>query len=70
MEVYVDDIFVKSKSSGAHIEDLRETFITLQKYQMKLNPMKCAFGVTTDKFLGFMVSNREIEANPKKIRAV
>ena len=52
------------------MEDLRETFNTLRSYNMKLNPGKCTFGVTTGKFLGFMVSQRGIEANPNKIRAI
>ena len=52
------------------MEDLRETFNTLHFYNMKLNPGKCAFGVITGKFLGFMVSQRVIEANPDKIRAI
>ena len=52
------------------MEDLRETFDTLCSYNMKLNPGKCAFGVTAEKFLGFMVSQRGIEANPDKIRAI
>ena len=52
------------------MKDLRETFDTLHSYNMKLNPGKCAFGVTTRKFLGFMVLQRVIEANPNKIRAI
>ena len=56
MEVYVDDILVKSKEELAHLDDLRETFATLKQYQMKLNPSKCVFGVASSKFLGFMVS--------------
>ena len=56
MEVYVDDMLVKSKEELAHLDDLRETFATLRQYQMKLNPSKCAFGVTSGKFLGFMMS--------------
>ena len=52
------------------MEDLRETFNTLHSYNMKLNPGKCAFGVTAGKFLGFMVSQRGIKANPDKIRAI
>ena len=52
------------------MEDLRETFDTLRYYNMKLNPGKCAFGVTVGKFLGFMVSQRGIEANLDKIRAI
>ena len=52
------------------MKDLRETFDTLRSYNMKLNPGKCAFRVTVGKFLGFMVSQRGIEANPNKIRAI
>ena len=56
MEVYVDDMLVKSKEELAHLDDLRETFATLKQYQMKLNPSKCVFGVALGKLLGFMVS--------------
>ena len=56
MEVYVDDTLVKSKEESTHLDDLQETFTTLRQYQMKLNPSKCAFGVASRKFLGFMVS--------------
>ena len=70
VEVYVDDMLVKSKEEDDHLDDLRETFQTLHKYQMKLNPSKCAFGVYSGKFLGFMVSQRGIEANPDKIKAI
>ena len=52
------------------MEDLKETFDTLRSYNMKLNPGKCAFGVTAGKFLGFMVSQKGIEANLNKIRAI
>ena len=70
MEVYVDDMLVKSKEELAHLDDLRETFATLKQYQMKLNPGKCVFGVVSGKFLGFMVSQRGIEANPEKVQAI
>ena len=70
VQVYVDDMLVKSRREEYHLEDLRETFDTLRSYNMKLNPRKCAFGVTVGKFLGFMVSQRGIEANPDKIRAI
>ena len=70
MEVYVDDMLVKSKEELAHLDDLRETFTTLKQYQMKLNPSKCVFGVASGKFLGFMVSQRGIEANPDKVQAI
>ena len=70
MEVYVDDMLVKSKEELVHLDDLKETFTTLKQYQMKLNPAKCIFGVASGKFLGFMVSQRGIEANPKKVQAI
>ena len=70
MEVYVDDMLVKSRASTDHLADLEETFGALRRHKMKLNPTKCAFGVTSGKFLGFMVSRRGIEANPEKIRAI
>ena len=70
MEVYVDDILVKSKEELAHLDDLGETFATLWQYQMKLNPSKCAFGVASGKFLGFMVFQKGIEANLEKVRAI
>ena len=67
MEVYVDDMLVKSKEELAHLDDLRETFATLKQYQMKLNPSKCVFSVASGKFLGFMMSQRGIEANSEKV---
>jgi hypothetical protein len=70
MEVYVDDMLIKSLTSHNHVADLAEAFDTLRKYNMKLNPQKCAFGVDSGKFLGFMVSQRGIEANPDKVRAI
>jgi len=70
VEVYVDDMLVKSRKAISHLSDLEETFDTLRRYRMKLNPAKCAFGISSGKFMGFMVSSRGIEANPKKIRAV
>ena len=70
MEVYVDDMLVKRKEELAHLDDLKETFTTLKQYQMKLNPTKCVFGVASGKFLGFMVSQRGIEVNPKKVQAI
>ena len=70
VQVYVDDMLVKSRREEDHLKDLRETFDTLRSYNMKLNPGKCAFGVTAGKFLGFMVSQRGIEANSDKIQAI
>ena len=70
VQVYVDDMLVKSRREEDHLEDLRKTFDTLRTYNMKLNPRKCAFGMTAGKFLGFIVSQRGIEANSDKIRAI
>ncbi|KAL0439296.1 UNVERIFIED_CONTAM: hypothetical protein Slati_2412600 [Sesamum latifolium] len=58
MEVYVDDMLVKSKEAHHHVGDLDETFAVLRKYRLKLNPGKCAFGVSGGRFLGFMVTQR------------
>ena len=68
VQVYIE--LVKSRREENHLDDLKETFDTLRSYSLKLNPDKCAFRVTTGKFLGFMVSQRGIEANPDKIRAI
>ena len=70
VQVYVDDMLVKSLCEDDHLDDLRETFDTLRSYNMKPNPNKCAFGVTVVKFLGFMVSQRGIEVNLEKIQAI
>ena len=70
MEVYVDYMLVKSREELAHLDDLKETFTTLKQYQMKLNPAKCVFGVASGKFLGFMVSQRGIEANAENVQAI
>ena len=70
VKVYVDDILVKSLREDDHLSDLQETFDTLRTYNMKLNLNKCVFRVTAGKFLGFMVSQRGIEVNLDKIRAI
>ena len=64
-----DDMLVKSKMARDHTEHLKQMFNILQKYQMKLNPLNCAFGVGSGKFLGFIVNQRGIEANLEKIKA-
>ena len=61
---------VKRLDEGKHLDDLQETFNTLRRYNMKLNPSTCAIGVVSGKFLGFMVLHRGIEANPEKIKAI
>mgnify|MGYP003762332193 CR=1 FL=1 len=63
-------MLVKSRKEEDHLGDLREMFDTLRSNNMKLNLGKCAFGVTAGKFLGFMVSQRGIKANPDKIRPI
>ena len=70
VQVYIDDMLVKSLHKNDHLDDLQETFDTLRSYNMKLNPSKCVFGVMVGKFLGFMVSQRGIEVNPEKVRAI
>ncbi|KAL2246210.1 UNVERIFIED_CONTAM: Retrovirus-related Pol polyprotein from transposon [Sesamum indicum] len=70
MEVYVDDMLVKSQQPDEHLEHLKVAFAIMRKHGMKLNPSKCTFGVGGGKFLGYMVSERGIEANPEKIEAI
>ena len=70
MEVYIDDMLVKSTTAELHIAHMSEVFQILREYNMKLNPAKCAFGVSAGKFLGFIVNNRGIEENPDKIKVV
>ena len=66
----MDDMITKFKELRDHVKHLEEIFELLRKYKMKLNPEKCAFGVSSGKFFGFLVSHRGIEANLKKIKAV
>ena len=70
VEVYVDDMLVKSKDRESHIINLRKFFKRIKEYKLRLNPQKCIFGVTTRKLLGFVVSDRGIEVNPSKIKAI
>ena len=70
VQVYVDDMLLKSRREDDHLDGLKETFDTLRSYNMKLNPSKCAFGVIIGKFLWFMVSQRGIKVKPDKIQAI
>uniref|UniRef100_A0A151UDK4 Retrovirus-related Pol polyprotein from transposon opus n=1 Tax=Cajanus cajan TaxID=3821 RepID=A0A151UDK4_CAJCA len=70
VEAYVDDMVVKSMSLDRHLDDLKELFETIGKYQLKLNPEKCSFGVQAGKFLGFLLTHRGIKANPEKCSAI
>ena len=66
----MDDIVVKTKDKATLVQDLEETFANLRKINLKLNPEKCVFGVPSGKLLGFFVSQRGIESNPNKIKAI
>jgi hypothetical protein len=70
VHAYMDDVVVKTKQSGTLLDDLKETFANLRRYRMKLNPEKCTFGVPARQLLGYIVSQRRIEANPSKIKAI
>jgi hypothetical protein len=70
VEAHMDDIVVKTKDKSTLIQDLEETFANLRKINLKLNPEKCVFAVPSGKLLGFFVSQRGIEANPDKIKAI
>ena len=67
VKVYMDDMLVKSQYKGKHLDDMQETFDILRQYNMKLNPSKCTFRISSGKFLGFMVSHRGIKVNLDKI---
>ena len=66
----MDDIVVKTKKVNTLIDDLRETFDNLDRYNTKLNPLKCTFGVPAGQLLGYYISERGIEVNPKKISMI
>jgi hypothetical protein len=70
VEVYIDDMVIKSIFAANHLNDLRVVFNILRRHRLKLNASKCAFGVGSRKFLGFMVTQRGIEANPDQISAI
>nr|XP_023901135.1 uncharacterized protein LOC112012988 [Quercus suber] len=70
IEVYIDDIVVKSKAMTEHVTDLTNTFEVLRKHKLRLNASKCSFGVSSGNFLGYMVTHRGIEVNPDQIKAI
>ena len=70
IEVYIDDMVVKSKVASGHVEDLTNIFEVLRKHKLCLNASKCSFGVGSRKFLGYMVTHRGIEVNPNQIKAI
>ena len=67
VEVYIDNMVVKSKQKARHVEDLRGVFEVLQKHRLRLNAEKCTFRVGVDKFLGYLITNRGIKVNPDQI---
>ena len=70
IEIYIDDMVVKSKRVSEHLGDLRVIFKILRNYKLRLNASKCSFGVGSSKFLGYMVTHRGIEVNPDQIKAI
>ena len=70
MEVYIENMLIKSKERPNHATHLQQVFDLLRTYGMKLNPVKCAFGVSAGRFLGFMMTQRGIEANPSQLKAI
>jgi len=70
IEVYVDDMIAKSRSEEEHLVNLRKLFERLRKLKLRLNPAKCTFGVRSRKLLGFIVSQRGIEVDLDKVRAI
>ena len=70
VEVYIDDMVVKSKEEQGHVGDLTDIFEVLKQHKLHLNADKCAFGVGIGKFLGYMITHRGIEVNPNQISAI
>lgn len=70
VEVYIDDIVVKTKESGWHACDLEEVFDVLRQHKLRLYAKKCSFGVGSGKFLGYMITMQGIEVNPNQIIAI
>ena len=70
IEIYIDNMVVKSKAESEHVNDLENIFAILKKHKLQLNASKCSFGVGSGKFLGYMVIHRGIEVNPNQIKAI
>ena len=70
IEVYIDDMVIKSKAVSEHVGDLGDIFEILRKHKLHLNASKCSFGVGSSKFLGYMVTHHEIEVNPDQVKAI
>lgn len=70
MEVYIDDMMVKSKENQRHVDDLTEVFETLRRHRLRFNVDKCIFGVGADKFLEYMITHQGIEVNLDQISTI
>ena len=70
IEVYIDDMVVKSKVEFEYVNDLGSIFEVLRKHKLHLNAFKCSFGISSGKFLGYMVTHRAIEVNLDQIKAI
>ena len=70
IEVYVDDMIAESRTEKEHIQVLGKLFLRLRKFQLKLNPAKCTFGAKSEKLLGFVVSEKGIEIDRDKVKAI
>ena len=70
IEVYINDMVVKSKLESEHVNDLGNIFEILRRYKLRLNASKCSFGAGSGKFLGYMVTHHGIEVNPDQIKAI
>ena len=70
IEIYIDNMVVKSKVESEHVNDLGNIFEILRRHKLRLNASKCSFGVGSGKFLGYMVTYRGIEVNPDQIKAI
>jgi hypothetical protein len=70
MEVYIDDVVVKSVGFKEHMINLKLSLGRMKKYGLRMNPLKCAFGVALKRFLGFIVHEHDIQIDPKKIESI
>jgi hypothetical protein len=70
VEICIDDVVIKSLDHGSHLADVRKTLECTRKHGLKMNPNKCAFGVSAGEFLGFLVHERGIEVGKKSMKAI
>ena len=70
LEVYIDDIVIKSANLSHHLADLKLALEMMRRYGLKMNPLKCAFGVSAGKFLGFIIHEKDIDIDPKRVEAM